>query len=84
MAKSENEFEKALKGEALCPDCGGPMPSPIQVTDIQPNGVPKSRYVCRYCHRRLHAQRRDVVEVREGEPPPAGEGSWLQMRLGVI
>lgn len=34
-----------------CPRCHGPMPSPISVTELQPNGIPRSTYVCRHCHR---------------------------------
>lgn len=36
---------------AECPRCKGPMPSPIQVTEMQPNGIPRSYNVCRHCHR---------------------------------
>ena len=34
-----------------CPRCHGPMPSPIQVTEMQSNGIPRSYQVCRHCHR---------------------------------
>lgn len=70
MAKTEQQdFERALRGELPCPDCGGPMPSPIQVTEKQGNGVPRSFYVCRHCHR----QRQQKVRT----------GVAWQMQLGV-
>jgi hypothetical protein len=53
-----------------CPHCNGPMPSPKSVTHLQPNGIPRSEYVCRHCwrewmqaQRERHKQRKEVMRL---------------------
>lgn len=87
MATKKDEgqdFAEALAGKASCPECGGPMPSPIQVTVMQPGGIPKSYYVCRHCHRQRNKRVRVQADIREGEPAGPGPGGWLQMQLAVL
>lgn len=43
-------MRKALDGELPCPDCGGEMPNPKNVFDVDERGIPVGRYVCVHCH----------------------------------